>query len=451
MGFWSLIILGIAILCIFICTSKYKINAFLVLIFVAFFFGIMIGIPLERLIDDIKKGFGDMFYKTGLIYSSGIIIGVILEKTGAAYSISRFIFKVTGEKRIGIVAAVSGYFVSVPINCDSGFIILFPMCKALASYAGVSLLAVSIALACGLLATHTLVPPTAGPTSVATMLGADMGQVIFLSLIIAGISISIGLFILKKTSFLTHFINKEFANRDNMVQQVSDLKLPNPFHSFLPILYPLVVICLNTVANLKFRPFGEGKVKFAISILGDPTVALLCAMLLSFTLIPHDKFKIALNEWIDDALKEAATIVLINSAAGAFAEVISDSPLIEQLSALKNCIPIEVGLVAPFLVAVVFKTAQGSSTVAMIATAGIMSPLISTFNLNPVFCVLAIGAGAMLFSHTNDSFFWVVAQFTKIDVKDMLKYYTISSSFIGVTVFILILITQYIVNILGLI
>lgn len=449
MEVWSLIMLGISIFCIFICTSKYKINAFLVLIFVAFFFGIATGIPLDSLIDDIKQGFGDMFYKTGIIYLSGIIIGVVLERTGAAYSISKFIFKVIGEKKIGIMAAISGYFVSVPINCDSGFIILFPMCKALASYTGASLLTVSIALACGLLATHTLVPPTAGPTSVTIMLGADMGQVIFLSLIVAGISILVGLFISKKTGFFINFVNKEFVNR-NIARQVGDYKLPSPFHSFLPILYPLVVICLNTVANLKFQPFGQGKVKFAISILGDPTVALLCAMLLSFTLIPYNKFKIALNEWIDDALKEAATIVLINSAAGAFAEVISDSPLIEQLSALKNCLPIEAGLVAPFLVAVIFKTAQGSSTVAMIASAGVIYPLIPAFNLNPVLCVLAIGSGAMLFSHTNDSFFWVVAQFTKMDLKEMLKYYTIPTAFIGTTAFILVLIIQNIGNLFGL-
>lgn len=449
MEVWSLIILSMSILCIFICTSKYKINAFLVLIFVAFFFGIATGIPLDSLIDDIKQGFGDMFYKTGIIYLSGIIIGVVLERTGAAYSISQFIYKAIGEKKVGIMAAISGYFVSVPINCDSGFIILFPMCKALASYAGESLLIVSIALACGLLATHTLVPPTAGPTSVAIMLGADMGQVIFLSLIIAGISILIGLFLSKKTGFFINFVNEGVVNR-NIVQQVEDYKLPNPFHSFLPILYPLVVICLNTAANLKFQLFGQGKVKFAISILGDPTVALLCAMLLSFTLIPYNKFKVALNEWIDDALKEAATIVLINSAAGAFAEVISDSPLIEQLCALKNCLPIEAGLVAPFLVAVIFKTAQGSSTVAMIASAGIISPLIPAFNLNPVLCVLAIGSGAMLFSHTNDSFFWVVAQFTKMDVKEMLKYYTLPTSFIGTTAFILVLIIQNIGNTFGL-
>lgn len=449
MQIWSLIVLSISILCIFISTSKYKINAFLVLIFVAFFFGIAMGIPLDCLIDDIKQGFGDMFYKTGIIYLSGIIIGVVLERTGAAYSISQFIFKAIGEKRIEIMAAISGYFVSVPINCDSGFIILYPMCKALSLNTSTSLFKVSIALACGLLATHTLVPPTAGPTSVAIMLGADMGQVIFLSLIIAAISILMGLLISKKAGFFNGYVNEEVTNRYNE-QQFGDYKLPNPLHSFLPILYPLLLICLNTVAGLSFEPFGHGRVKFLISILGDPTVALLCAMFLSFTLIPCNKFKIALSEWIDDALKEAATIVLINSAAGAFAEVISDSPLIEQLSVLRNFLPVEIGLVAPFLVSVIFKTAQGSSTVAMIASVGVISPLISEFNLNPVLCVLAIGSGAMLFSHTNDSFFWVVAQFTKMDMKKMLKYYTIPTAFIGITAFIFVLIIQNIGNVLGL-
>ena len=190
-GFWCLVVLVISILFIVIGTSKYKFNAFIIMLFVSFFYGIATGLGFSQTINSIKTGFGDFFVKTGLLYACGIIIGVILEKTGAAISIARFMLKIFGAKQSPITLALSGYLVSIPTNCDSGFIILSPMSKAISQATKYSLIGLNTILACGLYLTHSLVPPTAGPTSAAIMTGADLGLVIIFGLIVASISLFI--------------------------------------------------------------------------------------------------------------------------------------------------------------------------------------------------------------------------------------------------------------------
>lgn len=429
---WQGIILLTCVIIIFLSTSIYKINAFLALIFASVLYGILSGMSVDTVTEYIKTGFGDVFYKTGLIYLFGIIIGVMLEKTGAAQLISESILKRIGKKKAALAMAFSGYVVSVPVNCDSGFLILSPMCRAISSNTGMNLIELNIFLACGLFLTHTLVPPTAGPTTVTAMLGADMGSVIAVGLFVAAITLLIVQFIFSKLHYFKKVLQAEKNEEKLEWHKLGKIAC---LQSFLPILYPLIMICMNTIANLESRPLGGGKTWEFFSTFGNPIVALFCAMIISFTLIPRKKCKIEFNEWIHTALREAATIVLINSSAGAFAEVISNSELMNKVQMIENVCTDGMSLLIPFLIAVVFKAIQGSSTVAMIATAGIITSFSHFMQINPVLYVLAIGAGSMVFSHTNDSFFWVVAQMTGLDVKDMLLHYTIPTTLTGICAF----------------
>lgn len=428
---WEIIIFIIAIIIIFIGTSKLKINPFLVLLFSAFFYGLASGMNPSDVIFSVKSGFGDIFQKTGLIYICGVIIGLILDKTGAAKSIAQFILKITGKKGAPIGIALSGCAVSIPVNCDSGFVILSPMSKAVSKTTKISVIVLNVALACGLYTTHTLIPPTAGPTAVAGLLEANFGELILLGLPIAIVSTLLGLF----------FINRLMKGKENPESIESEAfdnqKLPNAFHSFLPILYPILLICLNTIANLETKPFGNGQVFNVLNILGEPMIALLVGMLISFTLIKKSQLKIALTEWCDEALKIGSTIILINSAAGAFAGILKASTLIEFISTNETLL--KYGLFSMFIIAAILKTAQGSTTVAMVTTAGIVAPLMPSLGLNPAICVLAIGAGSMVFSHANDSFFWVVTQFTGMSVKDAMKKFSLTTAVIGMMSFIMIL------------
>lgn len=429
---WCAIVFLIALALILYGTSKLKINAFFVMIFAAFFYGLVCGIDPNQVISAVKTGFGDMFAKTGLIYISGIIIGILMDKTGAAISIANFILRIIGINNAPIAISLSGYMISIPINCDSGFIIISPMTKSISQSTKFSLCSLNIILACGLYSTHTLVPPTAGPTSIAAMLDVDLGKMIFFGLIVALVSTISGLFFSKK---ICSKYENEGNNSESKSIRVEDL--PNPLHSFLPILYPLVMICLNTISNFGNHPFGEGILLKIFSILGDPSIALIGGVLLAFTLVKKSSFNEATTDWIEEALRAASTIVLINSAAGAFAEVLSISPLVDIIS--KSMLNVNLGLFTPFLIAALIKIAQGSTTVSMVTTAGIMSPLCVKLGLDPCMCALAIGAGAMIISHTNDSFFWVVTQFTGMDVKTALRTFSPASAVAGVSAFAVVL------------
>ena len=432
----EIIIFIIAIAIIFIGTSKLKINPFLVLLFAAFFYGLASGMNPSDVISSVKSGFGDIFQKTGLIYICGVIIGLVLDKTGAAKSIAQFILRIIGKKGAPVGIALSGCAVSVPVNCDSGFVILSPMSKAVAKTTKISIVVLNVALACGLYTTHTLIPPTAGPTAVAGLLEANFGELILLGLPIAIIATLLGLV----------FINKLVKGKESCEivedEKIDNQKLPNAFHSFLPILYPLLLICLNTIANLETKPFGNGTLFNVFNILGEPMIALLVGMLISFTLIKKNQLKVALTEWCDEALKIGSTIILINSAAGAFAGTLKASTLVEYISS--NGTLIQYGLFSIFIIAAILKTAQGSTTVAMVTTAGIVAPLIPSLGLSPVICTLAIGAGSMVFSHANDSFFWVVTQFTGMSVKDAMKKFSLTTAFIGIISFLMILLVNQI-------
>lgn len=438
-GLWSVLSLIICIITIFFITSRYKANAFITMLFVAFLFGFINRINPVDMTDAIKTGFGAIFEKTGLLYISGIIMSVILEKTGATISIATSLINVLGHKRLPLSATISGYIISIPINCDSGFVILSPVTKSISSRTGISLVMINTALACGLYATHTIVPPTAGPTAVAKMLNADIGLVILLGVVVALLSSICG--------FLTvTFLNRNHKkSQSELVEEpVITRKLPSFAHSILPIIYPIIMISLNSICSLSSKPLGGERFVKLIGFLGDPVIALLSSVLIALTLVPKSSIREALDSWIDEALKYAAPIILINSAAGAFANMLVASPMVNYIQS--NIPTLKSGIVIPFIIAAIFKTAQGSSTVAMVTTSVIIAPIISTINVNPVLCTLAISAGSMLISHTNDSYFWVVTQLTGMDVKTAFKYYTIPTAVTGISAFAIVLLLSIIIK-----
>ncbi|MCL2000387.1 MAG: GntP family permease [Planctomycetes bacterium] len=430
----ALLLLAVAVAMIVIGTSKYKINAFLVLIFVSAFYAFAIGVPPARVMVLVREGFGGLITRVGLIYLGGTIMGSILEKSGAAVSITEFILKLVGKKNAPLAIGFSGYVVSIPINCDPGFIILTPVNRGLSMESGYSMTTMSVTLAGGLLSTHAMVPPTAGPLAVALTLSADLAQVIVFGLIASFFCLLVAwLWAVKFCAKYKVFPEGERSYSD-VVKEFG--KLPNVFHSLLPILYPLTAICLASFANMKSQPFGDGVFASTVRIMGDAPTALLCAVLIAFTLVPVEKLGIAASTWVSDALKDAALIMFVTAAGGAFGAVLAASPMVGFIEEVAKTW--RLGLFLPFFVTAILKVAQGSSTVAMITTSAIMAPLIDGMGLHPAIVAVSIGAGSMIVSHTNDSYFWVVTQFSKFEVGLSLKTYTAMTGLIGITAFLVI-------------
>lgn len=423
----------IAVVLIVIFTGKLKVNAFVVLIMIAFLFGLAIGMPPAKVLEAIKGGFGGTLSSIGIVIVAGTIIGMILEKTGAALSMTQAILKLVGKQRSPLAMSIAGYVVSIPVFCDSGYVILTPLNKALAKESGNSMAVMAIALSTGLYATHTMVPPTPGPIAAAGQVGADLGMVILFGLIAAIPAMLAGY-------FWAITVGKKYDIPADVEESYTDLikkygKLPSAGLSFLPLFVPIILILLKSVADFPTKPFGkEGWLSPAISFIGDPVTALIIGVLIALLLVKKDEMGTAVDKWMSAGIKDAAIILAITGAGGSFGRVLQGSPIVEFIKT--NMTGLNMGIFLPFIIAAALKTAQGSSTVAIITTATILAPLLGTLGLNPALTVIAIGAGSMVVSHANDSYFWVVSQFSNMPVNTAYKAYTSATAVEGVTAMI---------------
>jgi len=435
-GIVALILLLLAVIAIVVLTGKYRINAFLVLIGVSFVFGLLIGLPALDVVVGIKNGFGGTLTSIGIVIVAGTILGTILEKTGAALSMTRAILNMVGKSHAPLAMNIAGYIVSIPVFCDSGYVILNPLNKALAKESGISMTVMAVALSTGLYATHTMVPPTPGPIAAAETLGADLGKVILLGLIAAIPASLSGL--LWATKFAKRYeIEPEIQGTYSEIVKKFG-KLPNTLLSFLPIVLPIVLILLKSVAEFPSKPFGNGDFRVFLSFIGDPVTALILGVLCSLLLVHKGELKKAISDWMGEGIKESAIILVITAAGGSLGAIIKASPITDFIKT--NMASMHLGILLPFMISAALKTAQGSSTVAIVTTAGIMAPLLQTLGLDPALTTIAIGAGSMVVSHANDSYFWVVSQFSGMPVNTAYKAYSSATAVEGVVAFLMVLV-----------
>ncbi len=430
-GGLALIYLVLAVAVIIVLTGKYKVNAFLVLIGVAFAYGFAIGLPALDVVKHIKNGFGGTLTKIGIVIVAGTIMGTILERTGAALAMTEAILRLVGKKRAPLAMNIAGYVVSIPVFCDSGYVILNPLNKALAKETGTSMSVMAVALATGLYATHTMVPPTPGPIAAAGALGADLGKVILLGLIAAIPASLAGLLWATKVA-------KKYEISADVHESYSDIvkkfgKLPSAFLSFLPIVLPIVLILLKSVAEFPAKPFGDGGLRIFLSFIGDPVTALVLGVLASLLLVKKGSMGEAVGDWMGQGIKDSAIILVITAAGGSFGKIIAGSPIVEFIKTNLTGLPL--GMLLPFIISAALKTAQGSSTVAIVTTSSILAPMLATLGLDPALTVIAIGAGSMVVSHANDSYFWVVSQFSGMPVTTAYKAYSSATAVEGIVAF----------------
>jgi len=433
-GGFAVIILLIAVALIVFLTSKFKMNAFVVLLMVAFIYGLLVLMPLPDIVKNIRGGFGKTLGYIGIVIVAGTIIGTILEKTGAALSMTNAILRFIGKERSPLAMSIAGYVVCIPVFCDSGYVILSPLNKALAQETKKSMAVMAVALSTGLYATHCLVPPTPGPIAAAGILKADLGTVIGL-----GIAVSIPAMI---AGYLWAIFFARKYQIDAVLEESYDSlmekygKLPSAFSSFMPLVIPILLILLKSIAEFPTKPFGQGGFAKFLSFIGDPVIALLIGVFFALLLVRKDLLKEAVSDWMATGVKNAALILAITGAGGAFGSILRASPIGEFLG--ESLSTLHIGIFLPFLVATALKSAQGSSTVAIITTSSIMAPLMASLSINPVLTVLAIGAGSMTVSHANDSYFWVVSQFSDMEVPVAYRAYTSATLVEGVVSIIVI-------------
>ena len=430
-------VIVLAVVAMVIAISKFNQHPFLVLVVVAVVVGLVCGIPTEDVISTVKSGFGNILASIGIVILAGTIIGTILEKTGAALTMANSILKVVGKDKSVLTMGLTGYVTGIPVFCDSGFVILSPISRALASQSNVSLAVMATALSGGLYATHCLVPPTPGPIAMAGTLEADLGLTILVGLLISiPVTLVAILYAKKVASKIDIPANPEYTVEE---LQLKYGKLPGPLHSFSPILLPIILIALKSIGDFPSAPFGSGPVKMIVSFVGNPVIALILGVFLAMTLIPKSEKENTLK-WITEGVTNSAGILAITGAGGSFGAILQQLPIADALSG--SMLGLGIGVVLPFVIAALLKTAMGASTVAMITTSAMIAPMMGalgfTSPIAKVLVIMAIGAGSMTVSHANDSYFWVVSQFSDMDTKAAYKCQTGVTAVMGVTTLVIV-------------
>lgn len=429
----AVVFLLISIVLIILLTARYKIHPFIVLFLVALFYGICVGMPFDEIITSVNEGFGNTLGGIGLLIVFGVIIGAFLEHSGGAYKIAEKVLQKTGRKRVPTAMGIIGWFVSIPVFADSGFILLSPLNKSLSKTAKITLSGSAVALALGLTASHTLVPPTPGPIAAAGILNADLGLVMLLGVPISAIALFAGLIYANKYVARTYIDPIPEIDEKDMERRMQ--KAPSALKSSLPVFVPIILIVLQSVITMFDIPAGNLFIEIFL-FLGEPMIALLIGMFLAF-LLPKklEKEMLSTDGWVGDALRNAASIILITGAGGIFGKVLQNSGIATILGSALADINLSIWL--PFLIAAAIKTAQGSSTVALITAASILTPMMGTLGfeteLEKAMVVIAIGAGSAVFSHANDSFFWVMTQLSGMDTKMGYRLFSLGTLVLGVS------------------
>lgn len=427
-------------------TSKLNVHPFLALFTVAIFYGLGVGMSFDLILESINAGFGGTLGKIGLVILFGVIIGSFLENTGAAYKLADIIMKIIGRKRVYEAMGFMGFMVSIPVFADSGFIILNPLNKSLSKKAGVSLAGTATMLMLGLLIAHVLVPPTPGPIAAAGIIGADIGLVMLFGLVIGLMCLAVAVVYCKKVASKVWIdANPELSDLE-VEQKINDA--PSAVKSFLPILIPILLIVAKSLMEFQLsEEVLRGTFPQILSFLGSPVIALAIGVLFGL-MLPKKLDQKVLSEsgWVGKSLMSASTVILITGAGGIFGTILKNSGIGEVMSGFVSTA--NLGIWLPFLLCAAIKTAQGSSTVALITTASIMAPLMTSLGFDSeiqrALVVVAIGAGAMVVCHVNDSGFWVMSRLSGMDIKQGYRTYSLGTLVVGLSAATLVFIASLI-------
>ena len=429
----------LAIVVMIVAISKLKVHPFLSIMSVSLILALLAGIPLGDIASVIGAGFSGTFSSIGIVIILGALIGTVLEQTGAALKLADMVVKLVGKKNPELAIELMGWVVSIPVFCDSGFVILDPIRRAMVRRTGTSSVAMTVALSAGLYISHVFIPPTPGPIAAANTLGIGDNL-----LLVMGMGVAASILPLIAGLVFAKFIGKKVKSSDETgsaqetVKTYEELvagygKLPNGFNALAPIVVPIVLMALGSIASMaKWTGFAFDLCNF----LGKPVIALTVGTIFAVIQLATAKKMGNFYQLTNDTLKVTGPILFVTAAGGVLGKVIASSDMVNYITSNATVLG-SVGIFFPFLLAAILKSAQGSSTVAITTTAGIVAPLLGAMGLDSpakaALAVMAIGAGAMTVSHANDSYFWVVTNFGQMTPDQGYKTQTMLTLVLGIS------------------
>ena len=451
-GLGLLITFFIAIVVMILMISRWRVHPFLAILAIALIYGLIGGIPLTDQDDEtpgiatvIGEGFSGIFTSIGIVIILGALIGLILEKTGGGFQMADAMVNTVGKRYPILATQLMGFVVSIAVFCDSGFVVLNPIRRALVRRTGSASAAMTVAMASGLYISHVFIPPTPGPIAAATTLGLEDNLILVIGM---GFVVSIPALVVAYfvSNWLTRSVttpeDEEITDEDVEAEyealRESYGKLPGKLVSFLPIAVPILAMAFGSVVTMAG---WEGFIPELFEFFGIPVIALALGLLVALVLLGMQHRMSELQDVTEETLKVTGPILFITGAGGVLGAVIAATPVIDYITEVAPGFA-SIGLFFPFIVSAVLKTAQGSSTVAMVTSAGIVVPLLDLLGLQSdveiALAVMAIAAGAMTVSHANDSYFWVVTRFGNLTVQQGYRTHTVTTGIMGVTSIIFI-------------
>ena len=424
------VLIGIGVLLILIL--KLRMQAFIALLIASILVGIIAGMEPRSIISTMQEGMGNTLGFVAMVVGLGAMFGAILEHTGGAEALAKFLLLKFGEKRASWALMLTGFFVAIPVFFDVAFIILVPLIYSLQRKTKKSLLMYGIPLLAGLAVTHTFIPPTPGPVAVADILKVDLGWVITIGFL-AGLPAAIvsgplfGTYIAKKIHIDAPVLEDDFSEQN---------KYPAVGLIGAIIGIPIVLIVGNTLLN---SPLAENlnisnAVKSWMQMIGHPFAALIIANLVAWYLLGirrgignADLLKITTK-----SMGPAGIIILLTGAGGVFKQMLVNTKTGEMLANYFAEQGVSI-LLFSFVAAALVRILQGSSTVAMITAAGLTAPLLldNVTEMDKALMVIAIASGASILSHVNDSGFWLVSKYLGLDEKQTFKSWTVMTTILA--------------------
>ncbi|RKD76114.1 GntP family gluconate:H+ symporter/Gnt-I system low-affinity gluconate transporter [Sinobaca qinghaiensis] len=444
---WLVIVAVLAVVLLLFLVMKTKLQAFIALLLVSFIVGLAVGMPPGEIIETIEAGMGGTLGFIAVIIGLGAMFGEMLRVSGGAERLALTLMDKFGEKNVPWALALTGFIISIPVFLDVALVILVPILYSLVQRTGKSLLYFGMPLLAGLAVTHSFIPPTPGPISVAALLGADLGWVILFG-VIAGIP---------AVAIAGPIFGKYIAGKiqvgvpEYMLEQMKEMDYDRDLPSFRSVVaiitLPLVLILVNTSADLVLE--DGSTLQVILTFIGHPFVALTMAALLTFYIfgIRRGYKKEEIQQITTKALEPAGIIILVTGAGGVFGEMLIQSGIGDVLADSMQNAQMPLMLFA-FITATIVRIAQGSATVSMITAAGLVAPLLDTYNVSDPMLgllVIAIASGATVVSHVNDSGFWLVNRYFGLTEKQTLQSWTVMETIIGVVGFTVVFIISFFV------
>ncbi|MDD0824319.1 GntP family permease [Mannheimia sp. AT1] len=442
-----LFIMGAAILLLLILIIKFKVHAFVALIIVSLLTALAAGIPVDKILPTMLNGFGGTLASVALLVGLGAMIGRLLEITGGAKVLADTLINKFGKEKAPLALGVASLLFGFPIFFDAGLVVMLPIIFSVAKQFGGSVLRYAFPSAGAFAVMHAFLPPHPGPVASGDLLGVNIGLLVLVGLACAIPTWYIGTYLFSE--FISKRIHVDLPKTFLNAQPASETAVQNPpsFSKVLTVLVlPIILILfdtgLNTLSVAKVidgsQPWVEG-----LRLIGKTPVALLITLIVAILLLRDTRSLDQIEKICNNALGPICSIVLVTGAGGMFGGVLRASGIGDVLSEMMQDTGMPI-VVAAFMIAAVFRVAQGSATVALTTTAALLAPTVaaatdlSQFDL--CFIVIAIASGSTVLSHVNDSGFWLISRFLEMDEKTTLKTWTLLETSIGVTGFIFALI-----------